>query len=106
MIPLNEGEALPGCPSRCTDGIWTFYDERLGPPATETRETLETFSALDLAGERTAIPAGARLSDVHLGPGPQDAAHPNPSLAAFHFKGQVYFVSAQELLEKTKVSEG
>jgi hypothetical protein len=37
---------------------------------------------------------GARLTEIHLGP---------ERLAAFHFDGQVYFVSTDELFHKTRV---
>jgi hypothetical protein len=103
MIPINAGERLPVCPSRCPDGIWTFYNERASIVSGETRECLESFPALDFAGEPNTIPAGAWLTDVNLGPRTADNPHEEASLAAFHFEGRVYFVSAHELLQKTKL---
>ena len=105
MIPVNAGESLPICPSRCADGIWTFYNER-AVSSGETRECLESFPALDFAGEPNIIPAGAWLTEVSLGPGAATDLQSEPSLAAFHFEGRVYFVSARELLQKTKVIKG
>jgi len=103
MIPLDEGETLPTCPSRCPDAIWTFFNEKWTGPPEEIRETAEIFPALDLAGDRRQIPAGARLTDVKLGPEQPGHALRDPKLAAFHFDGQVYFGSAAELFQKTKV---
>lgn len=94
MIPVNAGEALPACPSLCTDAIWTFFNEKWSPEPGEIRETAEVFPALDLSGDPHQIPVGARLTEVHLGP---------PKLAAFHFDGQVYFGSADELFHKTRL---
>ncbi len=93
-IPVNAGEALPACPSRCADAIWTFFNEKWSPPPGEIRETAEPFPALDLTGDPRRIPVGARLTDVHLGP---------ERLASFHFDGQVYFGSSAELFHKTRV---
>ena len=93
-IPVNAGEALPACPSRCADAIWTFFNEKWSPPPGEIRETAEPFPALDLTGDPRHIPVGARLTDVHLGP---------ERLASFHFDGQVYFGSSAELFHKTRV---
>ncbi len=94
MIPVNAGETLPACPSRCVDAIWTFFDEKWSAPPGEIRETAEVFPALDVTGDPRQIPVGARLTEVHLG---------SPKLAAFHFDGQVYFGSADELFQKTRV---
>ena len=94
MIPVNAGETLPACPTRCADAIWTFFNEKRSAPPGEIRETAEVFPALDLAGDPRQIPVGARLTEIHLGP---------ERLAAFHFDGQVYFVSTDELFHKTRV---
>ena len=71
MIPVDSGETLPACPSRCLDAIWTFFNEKWNPPPGEIRETAEAFPALDLTGDPHRIPAGARLTEVHLGPSSQ-----------------------------------
>ncbi|MGO4879379.1 MAG: hypothetical protein ACLP59_00985 [Bryobacteraceae bacterium] len=103
VVPIKAGEALPACPSRCADTIWTFFEEKWYAPPGEVRETSEPFPALDLSGDPRQIPVGARLTEVHLGPeAPGVPAH-DPKLAAFHFDGQVYFGSADELLHKTRV---
>ena len=103
LIPVNAGETLPTCPSRCVDPIWTYFNEKWYAPAGEIREVIEPFPALDLTGDPHQIPAGARLTDVRLGPEPAGNPHADPKLAAFHFDGQAYFGSASELLQKTKV---
>lgn len=103
VIPVNAGETLPACPSRCADAIWTFFEEKWSPPAGEVRETAETFPALDISGDPHQIPKGARLTEVHLGPEPPGSPRHDPKLAAFHFDGQVYFGSALELFQKTRV---
>jgi hypothetical protein len=103
MIPVNAGETLPACPSRCADAIWTFFNEKWHAPAGEVREVTEPFPALDLTGDPRRIPIGSRLNDVRLGPEHADALHPDPKLAAFRFDGQVYFGSAHELLQKTRL---
>ena len=97
LIPLNAGETLPACPSRCADANWTFFNEKWSSPPGEIRETAESFPALDLTGDPRQIPVGARLTEVNLGP------ERDPNLAAFHFDGQVYFGSAYELFQKTRV---
>ena len=106
MIPVNAGENLPACPNRCVDAIWTFFNEKWNPPPAEIREATASFSALALSGDPRSIPVGAKLTDVRLGPEQQGTANRDPKLAAFHFDGQVYFGSARELLEKTRVIEG
>lgn len=103
LIPVNAGESLPACPSQCPDGIWTFFNEKWHPPPGETREAGESFAALNLAGERHQIPAGALLTDVGLGPEAAGQPHGEPKLAAFHYDGQVYFSSAVDLFQKTRV---
>jgi hypothetical protein len=103
MIPLNAGEELPVCPSRCADVIWTLYTDKVNTPPTEIRAVTEAFEALDLRGEHNPIPQDAQLTDVRMGPGPE--GNHSPSLAAFQFSGQVYFASAHELIKKTKVIE-
>ncbi len=101
LIPVNAGESLPACPSRCGDAIWSFFNEKWSAPG-ETRETAEAFPALDLTGDPRQIPVGARLTEIHLGPEQPGLPQTNPKLAAFHFDGQVYFGSAHELLQKTR----
>lgn len=96
-IPVNASETLPACPSRCADAIWTYFNEKWSAPPEETRETAEAFPALDLTGDPRQIPVGARLTEVNLGP---------ERLAAFHFDGQVYFGSTDELFQKTRVISG
>jgi len=103
MIPLNAGEKLPACPTGCVGPIWTFYNEKSAPASGEVREVTESFSALDLNGDPRAIPAGAWLAGVDVGPRYRDERNADPSLAAFHFDGRVYFGSAQELFRKSKV---
>lgn len=103
LIPVNAGELLPPCPSRCADGIWTFFNEKWSAPPGEVREAAEPFPALDLTGDAHQIPAGARLTEVHLGPERPGLPRTDPNLAAFHFGGQVYFGSASELFQKTRV---
>src|SRR5579871_2367672 len=78
MIPLNRGELLPTCPSRCTDTIWTFFNEKWGGAAVETRVAADSFPALDLTGDPHDIPAGARLTEVNLGPDRQGGAGEDP----------------------------
>jgi len=102
LIPVNAGESLPACPSKCADPIWTFFNEKWSIPG-EIRETAESFPALDLAGDPRQIPVGARLTEIRFGPDRQGLPYPDPKLAAFHFDGQVYFGSAYELLHKTRV---
>lgn len=102
MIPMNAGETLPACPSRCADSIWTFFNEARGAPPGEIRETAEAFPALDLSGFSRRIPVGARLTEVYLGPEDPGLPRTDPKLVAFHFDGQVYFGSAYELLRKTR----
>jgi len=102
LIPVSAGEALPACPSRCADAIWTFFNEKWSAPG-EIRETAEPFPGLDLSGDPRQIPVGARLTEIHWGPDQPGLPPEDPKLAAFHFDGQVYFVSAQELLQKTRV---
>lgn len=106
MIPLNAGEHLPKCPSQCADAIWTFFNERWAAPATEIREVTETFQALDLNGDPKVIPAGARLTDVRLGPANAGQSNEDPSLAAFQFDRQICFGSAYELFKNTEVVQG
>lgn len=103
LIPVNAGEILPICPSRCPDAIWTFFNEKWSAPAGEIRETAEPFPALDLMGDPHQIPVGARLTEVHLGPEHPGLPAKDPKLAAFHFDGQVYFGSAYEIFRKTRV---
>jgi hypothetical protein len=103
MIPVDSGETLPACPSRCLDAIWTFFNEKWYPPPGEIREAAEAFPALDLTGDPHRIPAGARLTEVKLGPEQPGHAMRDPKLAAFNFDGQVYFGSAHELFQKTRV---
>lgn len=97
IIPLNAGEALPACPTRCADSIWTYFNEKWSDPPGEVRETAEAFPALDLTGDPRQIPVGARLTEINLGP---------ERVAAFHFDGQVYFGSSDELFQKTRVISG
>lgn len=106
MIPLNAGEALPTCPSRCADPIWSFFNEKWSAPPGEIRETAESFPALDLTGDPRQIPVGARLTEINLGPARPDLRHPDPKLASFHYDGQVYFGSAEELFQKTRAISG
>jgi len=103
IIPVNAGEALPACPSRWADAIWSFFNEKWSAPPGEIRETAEPFPALDLTGDPRQIPIGARLTDVNLGPERAGLPRTSPNLAAFHFDGQVYFGSAYELFQKTRV---
>jgi hypothetical protein len=103
MSAVTAGDQLPICPGGCADGIWSFYNEQSSPPPGEMRESVDTFPALDLAGEPLTIPPGARLSEVYLGPEADGVRHREPSLASFHFDGRVYFVGARELLSKTRV---
>lgn len=103
MIPVNAGEVLPTCPSRCADAIWTFFNEKWHAPSGEVREAVESFPALDLTGDPRQIPVGARLVEVHLGPAPPGHPLGDPKLASFHFDGQVYFGSADELFQKTRI---
>ena len=106
MIPVNAGESLPACPSRCADAIWTFFDEKWSAPPGEIRETAEVFPALDVTGDPRQIPVGARLTEIKLGPDQPGLPRTDPKLAAFRFDGQVYFGSAYELLQKTRVISG
>jgi hypothetical protein len=103
IIPVNEGETLPACPSRCADAIWTFFNEKWSTPPGEIRETAAPFPALDLSGDPRQIPVGARLTEVNLGPERPGFPAADPKLAAFHFDGQVYFGSAYELFLKTRI---
>ena len=103
LIPVTEGETLPACPSRCADAIWSFFNEKWSAPPGEIRETAEVFPALDLSGDPRQIPVGARLTEVHLGPEHPGLPRTDRKLAAFHFDGQVYFGSAYELFQKTRV---
>jgi len=103
MIPVDAGEVLPTCPTRCPDVIWTFFDQKWHSPPGEVREAAEAFPALDLRGDPRQIPAGARLTDVSLGPQQPGFAIRDPKLAAFHFDGRVYFGSASELFSKTRI---
>jgi hypothetical protein len=102
MIPIEAGEILPTCPSRCPDAIWSYFNEKWHAPPGEIREATDDFAALDLTGDARRIPAGARLTEVHLGPEQPGHALRDPKLAAFHFDGQVYFGSAYELFQKSK----
>jgi len=102
VIPVNSGENLPSCPSRCADAIWTFFNEKWHTPPVETREAIDGFPALDLHGDPEPIPVGARLTEVHLGPAPPGHPLGDPTLASFHYAGQVYFISAAELYRKSK----
>ena len=97
LTPVSAGETLPACPSRCPDAIWTFFNEKCSAPPGEIRETAEAFPALDLTGDPRQIPVGARLTEINVGP------ERDPNLAAFHFDGQVYFGSADQLVQKTRV---
>jgi hypothetical protein len=106
LIPINAGEMLPACPSRCADAIWTFFNDKWSTPPGEVRETAESFPALDLSGDPRQIPVGARLTEVHLGPDRPGVPGANAKLAAFHFDGQVYFGSADELFHKTRLVSG
>jgi hypothetical protein len=106
LIPVNAGETLPACPSRCADGSWTFFNEKWSAPPEETRETAEPFPAHDLTGDPRQIPVGARLTEIKLGPDQPGLPRTDPKLAAFRFDGQVYFGSAYELLQKTRVISG
>ncbi|HVN07266.1 MAG TPA: hypothetical protein VMT86_22760 [Bryobacteraceae bacterium] len=106
VIPVNAGETLPTCPSRCGDAIWTFFNEKWHAPAGETREAIDNFPALDLHGDAEQIPAGARLTEVHLGPAPPGHPLGDPTLASFYYGGRVYFISAVELNQKTKPVPG
>jgi hypothetical protein len=106
MIPVNAGETLPTCPSRCADAIWTYFNEKWHAPPGEVRETVAEFAALDLQGEARQIPAGARLADISLGPEQTGHPHGDPKLAAFRYDGQVYFSSANDLFGKTAVVVG
>jgi hypothetical protein len=103
MIPLNAAEKLPACPTRCADVIWTFFNEKFSVPQTETREAVSSFAALDLSGDPQPIPVGARLSDVRLGPEPQGKPGRDPDLAAFRFDGKVYFSSAAQVIQNSKL---
>jgi hypothetical protein len=103
LIPISAGEALPTCPSRCPDPIWTFFNDNWSAPPGEIREAAEVFPALDLSGDPRQIPIGARLTEVHLGPDFAGISRSGQNLAAFHFDGQVYFGSASELFAKTRV---
>lgn len=105
MIPVNAGEALPACPNRCVDAIWTFFNEKWDT-LPEVREATQSFPALALSGDPRSIPVGARLTDVRLGPEDRGIPNRDPKLAAFHFDGQVYFGSAYELFQKSKVIQG
>lgn len=106
MIPVNAGETLPTCPSRCPDAIWTFFNEKWHAPPGQIREAVEPFAALDIKGEARQIPAGARLADVSLGPEVSGIPQDDPKLAAFRYDGQVYFSSANELFQKSIVVSG
>ena len=106
MIPVNTGETLPACPTRCVDAIWTFFNEKWTTPPEEAREVSESFPALDLSGDRRSIPVGARLTAIRLGPEQPGNPNRDPNLAAFHFDGQVYFGSAFELFQKSRVIQG
>jgi len=103
MIPLSAGERLPVCPTKCADAIWTFFNERFSAPQTETREAVTSFAALDLSGDPQPIPVGARLSDVRLGPEPAGKPGRDPDLAAFRFNGKVYFGSAEQVIQNSKL---
>jgi hypothetical protein len=103
MIPLNAGERLPACPTRCPDAIWTFFNDKFSVPQTETREAIASFQALDWNGDPQPIPVGARLSDVRLGPEPQGKPGRDPDLAAFRCDGKVYFGSAEQVIQNSKV---
>lgn len=103
MIPVESGESLPTCPSKCPDAIWTFFNEKWHAPPGDIREAAEAFTALDLSGDAKQIPAGARLTEVRLGPEQPGHAMRDPKLAAFYYDGQVYFGSASELFQKSKV---
>jgi len=103
MIPLNAGEKLPKCPSHCPDVIWTFFNEKWAAPPSEVRGVKESFQALNLDGDPQVVPAGARLTDVRLGPGRGGRPNDDPTLVAFQCDGQVYFGSAYELFKKTEV---
>ena len=103
MIPLNAGERLPACPTRCADAIWTFFNDKFSVPQTETREATASFPALDLNGDPQPIPVGARLSDVRLGPEPQGMPGRDPDLAAFRCDGKVYFGSAEQVIQNSKI---
>ncbi len=106
MVPVSSGETLPTCPSRCADAIWTFFNEKWTAPPPEIREAVGTFPALDLNGDAVPIPAGATLTDIRLGPEQRENPNQDPNLAAFSFGGRIYFGSAHELLEHTKVVPG
>lgn len=99
-------EKLPKCPTHCKDVIWTFFNEKWTAPPTEVRGVRESFQALDLDGDARLMPAGARLTDVRLGPGRSGQSSANPTLAAFQCDGQVYFGSADELIQKTDLIRG
>jgi hypothetical protein len=102
MIPVNAGDTLPACPSRCADAIWTFFNEKWSAPPGEIREATEAFPALDLSGDPRQIPVGARLTEINLGPERLGLPGTDPKVAAFHFDGRVYFGSAYELFQKTR----
>jgi hypothetical protein len=103
MIPVNSGENLPTCPSRCADAIWTFFNEKWQAPPGQIREAVAEFAALDLQGDAHPIPAGARLTDVSLGPECSDPPNGSANVAAFRCDGQVLFSSADELFLKTVI---
>jgi hypothetical protein len=103
MVLMNAGKTLPGCPSRCVDAIWTFFNEKWDAPAGEIRSTTKAFAALDLSGELRQIPVGARLTEVDLVPARPSHPRLDPKLAAFHFDGRVHFGSADELFRKTRL---
>jgi hypothetical protein len=103
MIPLSAGERLPACPTQCRDVIWTFFNDKFSVPQTETREAVASFPALDLSGDPQPIPVGARLSDVRLGPEPRGKPGRDSDLAAFRFDGKVYFGSAEQVIQNSKV---
>src|SRR5579862_1817585 len=100
MIPVNAGEVLPTCPSRCADAIWTYFNEKWHAPPGEVREAVQAFSALDLQGDARQIAAGTRLNDISLGPEKAGMPEGDPKVAAFRCDGQVFFTSADELFRK------
>ncbi len=65
----------------------------------------QLFRPSDWSGDPQPIPVGATLSDVRLGPDPQGKPGRDPDLAAFRFDGKVYFGSAEQVIQNSKVVE-
>lgn len=69
----------------------------------EVRQAIADLTVFTLDLKKTVIPAGTIMADFRIGPGHEGLLPQNPNVASFHYRGEVFFNLAHEIVGKSVV---